>query len=332
LYAWQTEESGRVKSNLLTGSVLPESRARPILPPNKAVAEGFNPMGDSDSQPCVKDAYRLTGTQLTAIESQLVDLLEQAPGRSALATVLLPTDNPLSDFVRTYEANVFAAEDYDFFAGMKPYERDSLFLVTVDLENKVVAHVKRIVRARGEQIGIQGLGLTGIEVVDDRLTATDEKERISSRAIMEFHKILDIKRCFNLTSNIQTGRCQPTWDKPYSLISYKAVFKATRVLGIDFIFAYMNRLAVRSLGRVGVEFDKLAGKEFHLPMPGEPGRYDLNYEAVCIPGTRHNLEAFTKEDPERPFTRLVAGLDVPLYQLDGVDVSLSTLCAVAPAR
>ena len=286
-------------------------------------------MDDSDSQPCVKDAYRLTGAQLTAIESELVDLLEQAPGRSGLATILLPTANRLSDFVRTYEASVFGAEDYDFFAGMRPYERDSVFLVTVDLENKVVAHVKRIVRARREQVGAQGVGLTGIEVIDDRLTATVESERSSSREILEFHEILDIHRCFNLTSNIQTGRCQPSWEKPYSLISYKAVFKATRVLGIDHIFAYMNRLAVRSLGRVGVEFEKLAGMDFHLPIPGEPGRYDLNYEAVCIPGTRHNLEVFGREDPARPFTRLIAGLDVPLYQLDSVDASLSMLGAVA---
>jgi hypothetical protein len=282
-------------------------------------------MGDSDRHRCVRDAYQLSGAELTATEIRLVDLLEQCPGRSGLATVLLPTDNPLSDFVRTYEASVFGAEDYDFFAGMKPYERDSLFLVTVDLESRVIAHVKRIVRARREHVGTQGASLTGIEVVDDRLMATDEKERIGMREIMEFHRILDIHRCFNLTSNIQTGRCQPSWEKPYSLISYKAVFKVTRVLGIDFIFAYMNRLAIRSLGRVGVEFEKLAGMDFHLPMPGEPGRYDVNYQAVCIPGTRHNLEVFTHEDPERPFTRLIAGLDVPLYQLDGVDASLTTV-------
>ncbi len=282
-------------------------------------------MGESDRHTGLKGAYRLSGAELTAIETRLVDLLEQSPGRSRLATVLLSTDNPLSDFVRTYEASVFGAEDYDFFAGMKPYEDDSFFLVTVDLENRVVAHVKRIVRARRGPVGIQRLALTGIEVVDDRLTAADENERISQREIMEFHKIIDINRCFNLTSNIQTGRCKPSWDKPYSLISYKAVFKVTRVIGIDFIFAYMNRPAIRSLGRVGVEFEKLAGKDFHLPLPGEPGRYDLNYAAVCIPGTHHNLEAFTREDPERPFTRLIAGLDVPLYRLDGVDASLSTV-------
>ncbi len=142
---------------------------------------------------------------------------------------------------------------------------------------------------------------------------------------MDFHKIIDINRCFNLTSNIQTGRCQPSWEKPYSLISYKAVFKVTVALGIEHIFAYMNRLAIRSLGRVGVEFEKLAGKDFHLPMPGEPGRYDFKYEAVCIPCDPHNQEAFMQEDPERPFTRLIAGLDVPLYQLDGLDASLLTV-------
>ena len=282
-------------------------------------------MGDSDSHSAVKDAYQLSGADLTAIETRLVDLLEQSQCGSRVATVLLPTDNPLSDFVRTYEASVFGAEGYDFCAGMKPYERDSFFLVTVDLETRVVAHVKRIVRARRERIAVQGASLTGIEVVDDRLTATDQFEKVSLLEIMEFHEIVDINSCFNLTSNIQTGRCKPSWDKPYSLISYKAVFKITRLLGIDFIFAYMNRLAIRSLGRVGVEFDKLAGKDFHLPLPGEPGKYDLKYEAVCIPGTRHNLEVFMREDPEKPFTRLIAGLEVPLYQLDGVDASLSML-------
>ena len=168
--------------------------------------------------------------------------------------------------------------------------------------------------------------------MDDRLTAADDRQRTSLREIMEFHKIIDIHRCFNLTSNIQTGRCQPSWNKPYSLISYKAVFKVTRVLGIDFIFAYMNRLAIRSLGRVGVEFQKLAGKDFHLPMPDDPGRYDENYEAVCIPGTRHNLEVFTREDPEKPFTRLIAGLDVPLYRMDGVDGPLELLGVEASSR
>ncbi len=279
-------------------------------------------MFESDSHTTVRDAYQLSGAELTAIEARLVDRLDQAPGRSGLATVLLPTDNPVSDFVRTYEASVFGAEDYDFFAGMKPYERDSLFLVTVDLEHRVVAHVKRIVRARRGPAGAHGAGLTGIEVVDDRLTATDENERSSVREIMEFHNIIDLNRCFNLTSNIQTGRCQPSWEKPYSLVSYKAVFKVTVILGIEHILAYMNRLAIRSLGRVGVEFEKLSGKSFHLPMPGEPGRYDLKYEAVCIPCDRHNQEAFMQEDPERPFTRLIAGLDVPLYQLDGADASL----------
>ncbi len=229
-------------------------------------------MGDSDSQPHVKDAYQLSGAELTAIEARLVDLLERSPGRSGLATVLLTSDNPLSDFVRTYEASVFGAEEYDFFVGMRPYERDSYFLATVDLDNKVIAHVKRIVRARGGQVGVRGSGLTGIEVVDDRLTATDEMKRTGLQEIMEFHKIIDINRCFNLTSNIQTGRCKPSWDKPYSLISYKAVFKLTRVLGVDLIFAYMNRLAIRSLGRVGVEFEKLCGADFHLPMPGRTGK------------------------------------------------------------
>jgi hypothetical protein len=287
-------------------------------------------MSDTDSSQAVKDAYQLSGEELTAIETRLVDLLEQSQCRSRVATVLLSADNPMSDFVRTYEAAVFGAEDYDFFAGMKPYERDSLFLVTVDLETRIVAHVKRIVRARTRQVGTEDVSLTGIEVLDDRLTATDENEKVGLRRIMEFHNIVDLNRCLNLTSNIQTGRCKPSWDKPYSLISYKAVFKVTRVLGIDFIFAYMNRIAIRSLGRVGVEFEKLAGKDFHLPMPGEPERYDLRYEAVCIPGTPHNLEALMREDPERPFTRLIAGLDVPLYQMADVGSSLSTLGA-APA-
>ena len=288
-------------------------------------------MGGSDSHTVCKEAYQLGEAELTAIEIRLVDLLEQFPSCSGLTTVLLRTDNPLSDFVRTYEASVFGAEGYDFYAGMEPYEQESFFLATVDLENKVVAHVKRVVEARREQTHTQRVSLTGIEVVDDRLTALDASENVSLQEITEFHKIVDIKKCLNLTSNIQTGRCKPSWEKPYSLISYKAVFKFTRVIGIDNIFAYMNRGAIRSLGRLGVEFEKLAGKDFHLPMPGDPGRYDLNYEAICIPDTCHNQEAFTKEDPERPFTKLIAGLDVPLYWLDDLDAALSAPGAMTAA-
>ncbi len=272
----------------------------------------------SDGEPffVTQDAYRLAESRLTSIEGGLADLVGHSSAGAGTATVLLGSDDPRSDFVRTYEASVFGAEHYDFHEGMKPYERDSLFLVTLDLDARVVAHVKRIVRARKERVVFDGALLTGIEVVDDRLTATDPQERAGLQEVMFHHQIVDWGRCFNLTSNIQTGRCKPTWDRPYSLISYKAVFKLTRIIGIDNIFAYMNRLAVRSLGRVGVEFEPLAGKQFHLPMPGRPGSYDENYAAMCIPGTRHNLEVFTKEDPERPFTRMVAGLDVPLYRLD----------------
>jgi hypothetical protein len=64
--------------------------------------------------------------------------------------VVLRTEDPLSVFVRTYEASVFGAEQYDFHAGMNP-ERQSLFLATVDLENRVVAHVKRVVEGRKDQ-------------------------------------------------------------------------------------------------------------------------------------------------------------------------------------
>jgi hypothetical protein len=288
-------------------------------------------MGGSDSHPVCKEAYELGEAELTAIEIQLVDLLGRFPSCSGLTTVVLRADDPLSDFVRTYEASVFGAEGYDFYAGMKPYEGESLFLATVDLDNKVVAHVKRIVEARIEPGNAQGAGLTGIEVVDDRLTAIDESEKASLREIIDYHKIDNIKNSFNLTSNIQTGRCRPSWEKPYSLVSYKAVFKSTRVLGIDRIFAYMNRGAIRSLGRLGVEFERLAGKGFHLPMPGDSGRYDLNYEATCIPATRNNFDAFTKEDPERPFTKLIAGLDVPLYWLDGFDAVLLPPGAVTAA-
>lgn len=270
--------------------------------------------------------------ELASLETRLVDLLEQHPDHSGLATALLGADDPLSDFIRTYEGSVFGAEGYDFHAGMKPYEQQSLFLVTVDLEGKVAAHIKRIVQARRTGSGGQHAGLTGIEVVDDRLTASVDRERVGLWEILDYHKILDIQTCLNLTSNIQTGRSKPSWNRPYSLISYKAVFKVTRVLGVDNIFAYMNRVAIRSLGRVGVEFEKLAGRDFHLPIPGRPGSYDLNYEAICIPGTRHNLEVFSKDNPEKPFTTLIAGLDVPLFRVDSVNASVVELGAAMTGR
>jgi hypothetical protein len=264
-----------------------------------------------------KEAYQLDEHELASIELELCRLLQEVPNQSGLTTLMLTSDDPFSDFVRTYEAGVFGSEGYDFHAGMRRYEDASLFLMTLDLEKQVVAHVKRIVNPRKNKSETEGQVLTGIEVLDDRLTALKEGEKGCLQEILAFHGVDDVRRCFNLTSNIQTGRCQPSWERPYSLISYKGVFKLTQLLGIENIFAYMNAGALRSLGRLGVHCDKLGGREFHLPLPGEEGKYDAQYLAVVIPGDAENVGAFVTVNPRKAFTRLIASLEVPLYSLEG---------------
>ncbi len=262
-----------------------------------------------------REAYHLSPEGLGEIESRAADYVKNTLGiNSGVVALTSVGDTNLSNFSRTIETNTF--EGYDFHGSMMPYESRSIFVNTIDVDSGKIAHVKRIVEANSlEQV--EATGLTGIEIIDDRLNTEIPEEAVALSSIIKYHNINNISKSLNITTNMGTGRIAPSKSRPYSLASYKAIFEIAQDKEKSHLFAYLNPLAIKSLGRIGLQYDLLAGGEYHLPHSGSKTEYDIDYKAVCIPNTEHNIKVFTEAAKDRPITRLVADMNIPVFHVEG---------------
>ena len=251
-------------------------------------------------------AYLSTEGDLDRLEAQVVGVLRAGEADRPMAWAVIDGSSGLARLGRTFEALRFP--DYDMAAAMAPYEDASLFLYTADLDAGRVAHVKRIVRAKS-LADTARTGITGLEVIDDRLNAADDVEIASAQAIYAYHGITEPRTCWNLATNLITDRVRPTRARPYSLLSYKAVLELAMTMGVEHVFAYVNRMAIKSLGRLGVPTDLVMGREFHLPVAHG---YDPDYVAVQISLDVRITRAFTVVDPAHPLSRVVVTTPVPI--------------------
>lgn len=274
-----------------------QAETRPFEDFPTEFSQGINP-----------DEYNLTPERLNVLEQELVTWLKnENEANDTVVAVAVDSNTKLASFGRTYETLTFPG--YDFSTAMKPYEDRSLFVYTVDLEMGKIAHIKRLVRARSdEETAVSGM--TGIEIIDDRLKANAPEEAADLNTLLAYHGLKSAGKSLNVTTNMATHRVEPSREKPYSLISYKATFEIATGLETTSIFAYLNSYAIKSLSRLGVQYDQLLGKEFHLPIPEG---YDEEYLAICIPASEDNTAAFTKVNPAKPFTKIIAARNVPVY-------------------
>ena len=277
-------------------------------------------------------AYALDDLRLGAIERYLVDALKEGDPTRVMACAIVDGASSLAAFGRTMERLQFPK--YDMAAAMAPYERYSAFLYTVDIDLGRIVHVKRMVRAHTAE-EFERTGLTGIEVIDDRVVALPGSEHSSAEAILSYHQVADVRLCLNLATNFTTNVALPTRQRPYSLLSYKAVLEYGLAAGGRHLFAYVNRGAIKSLSRLGVPSDLVEGREFHLPMGGG---YDVEYLAVHFEATEETARVFNEVDPTHPLTRIVADvslpvvviLDDPADQLDLTDTVIGDRTGTSP--
>jgi len=252
------------------------------------------------------EAYELDDHRLDELEARVVAMLAVGAPDRVVACAFVDGGSPLAAFGRTLEARSFPG--YDFAQALAVYEDRSIFVYTVDVEVRRIAHVKRMVlplRHRGAD------GRTGIEVLDDRLRAEDPKEQADLDDILRHHQLADVHRCVNLTTSMGTERgVRPTRARPYSLLGYRALFEWGVTRHYDHLFAYVNRGTVRSIGRLGITGGLLLDREFHLPDPR--GGYDLDYVAVHLDGGPRSVEVFTVGDPAFPLSGLLAAIDLPV--------------------
>lgn len=241
--------------------------------------------------------YKASQIEMDDIERTIVNFARSKTSKDVAAVVVPPTIVE-ANFCRTGEQQTFdkLGEGYDFAEGMAPYESSSVFLYTVNTEHGRIAHAKRLVHANVDN---RTDGLTGIEPIDDRLTAGEESERADLDTILRDSDLTmdSLRTVVNVATNFTTRRLSPKTTKvPYATLSYLSVFKyvtdASRGRNAAAILAYLNSAAKDSLGRIKVESRLLGGKPFHLPKSDGSG-YDERYEAVVIPDSRRNKAIFT---------------------------------------
>jgi hypothetical protein len=256
------------------------------------------------------ECYNRSPEELELLEQDAVSQAMEATGKTeGVVAVMAGFDHPLADFGRTYETGTF--QSYDFHAAMSVYEPHSQFLYLVDLDAGRIAHTKRIVGPKTPEEAAES-GLTGIEMVDDRLRSQVTAEQVTVQEILSYHHLESLDNTFNIATNIDTGRVPQTLERPHGLLSYKASFKLASEQGTNSIFAYVNAKAVKSLSRLGIDHELLAGQEFHLPYPLSTTEYDHDYLAVCLPDSDQNRAAFTQGNPDMRFSQMIAATDVPL--------------------
>ncbi len=263
----------------------------------------------------VDGRYNLSIDNMLELESDLIGRFKEIlPEQKGVVVFSIGPESQYADFARTSETLAFPG--YDSAVAMEAHEDRSRFIYTVNLDEKKIAHAKRLVIAhKYSPFLVEALG-TGIETIDDRLSSTIGQEAGTLSQIAGQHGIKDFSKCMNVTSNITVPGMNSSIRNPYTLISYKAVFEIGNQNNITHLFAYLNQEATQSLGKLGVRFEPLAGQEFHLPNPTKNGEYDEHYIAVCLPYDKGNTEAFTSINPEFPLRKLIANREVPIFEVD----------------
>jgi hypothetical protein len=263
--------------------------------------------------------------RLDAIERVITSALRDGGPDRVLACAVIDASSPLADFGRAIEAARFP--EYDMAKVMEPWDSRSLFLYTVDVERGRIGHIKRLVRGRSAS-ELARTGRTGIEVLDDRLDATDPAEQATLESLFAQFGITDPATVWNIATSCATERVAPTRQRPYSLLTYKGLLFLTAPLPADHFYAYINKKTVRSMARLGIPSTMVGDREFHLPVPGG---YEHDYVAVHITADEGTVRAFTVVDAARPLSRAVAEADFPVVVFVDHDQVLDlTDAAVSP--
>lgn len=256
----------------------------------------------SDARALVADDVRLD-----AIESVIVETIRDGGADRAVAVAVIDAASPLADFGRAIEAARFP--EFDMAKAMRPFEDASIFLLTVDVEKGRIGHVERLVRGcTAEEFA--ATGRTGLEVLDDRLDASDPVEHASPQELLAELGITTPDAVWNIATSCATERIAPTRQRPYSLLTVKGLLTLAEPVGVGHCLAYVNRKTVRSLARLGIPSRLVGSREFHLPVG--PGAYADDFVAIHMQSDQATLDAFWRVNPEYPLSRFVAELDLPV--------------------
>jgi len=237
--------------------------------------------------------YNLEDSEIKNLEATLVDRVkDQVKNEDLLYSVWLSPNIVFSNVIRTYEARVFP-EITNFVSD--EVEANSDFLALVDLRNSErVVHAFRVSGLRTLETKADANASSGFILVDEII----ESGQISKDEFVLFYSSrgVELDRCIAVETNFRIGERAPDYNGlTIAEVGYVALFKQIQKMGLETdksaVFANLNIAAVKSLGKVGLEFKHLMENE-DIRTPSSEEEFDEHYSPVCIPSSERNLEIF----------------------------------------
>jgi hypothetical protein len=252
--------------------------------------------------------YDLSPEELNTRQQEMVTTVKEQYGET-VAAVWMSSESPYADVVRTLEVDLFP----EIPAIMKPYERECKFLALVDTrgeEPKGIVHAFRVSSpglTAEERVGTLAEGKPNIAFIQDLVSGGEITEE-SLMAYYEEHGV-DLDSCISVETNFRVQRAERFNGLLTSDLGYLAIFTSmageVAEASRTGVFAHLNRPAILSLGRTGIEWESVVGdSELQTPTqdPDNPGAvvFDPKYKPVFIPGSEHNVDVFQAIGPFAP--------------------------------
>jgi hypothetical protein len=247
--------------------------------------------------------------EFAAVEAALVRDIEAHFPPEGLYVARISAHHAYANLVRTLEY----CGDFEEVADlMAPYEPNFVFLAIVDTR----PGARRIVHAF--RIGLPEFGsahahdLTGMALLDDMITSN---QGLTLTSVQEHYESQGVRlaQAMSVETNFRVGEKveSPIPGIRISDFGYLSVFYLLQEREAPVIFAHQNKVALLSLGQLGLAYDPIAGvKGLRTPSVDDDGNpyFDDRYTPLAIPASRHNVQVFKElaafTVPEVAFHRL----------------------------
>lgn len=241
--------------------------------------------------------YNLSETQIRYLEADLANRITRDMGlEEDLYSLWVDPNSIYSNIARTNEKKYWKYMPEI----MSEHEDQSLFLMLFDTRNdrNEVVHGTRISGFRPEGLRDDN-SQTGLIIIDDiinsnqGLTAKYFRDYYTSRGI-------DLMKCITVESNVSISRTKRYNGLHTPDLAYLSIFKNLISRGGNpddsYVFAVINMPTVLSFGRIGLDYESLAGMKT-LRTPSTPGEFDDNFLPVAIPHTQESHKIFQDIEP-----------------------------------
>lgn len=236
--------------------------------------------------------YDLPPSERRDREVALVGEIERELPVEGLFTARIDARHPYSEVVRTVEQEHF----HEVPSLMERYEPSFVFIAIVDTRPAT----RRIVHAFRVGIpepGEREHGRTGLALLDD-IIQSDQGVTLDDVVSYYDQRNFDLARAISVETNFSVGERieSPIPGIRISDFGYLSVFYLLQERSAPVIFAHQNLQALASLGKLGLEYEDIAGRPgLRTPSLDEEGNpyFDDEYTPLALPASEHNVALFT---------------------------------------